>query len=274
MKVSGKTITALVGLITGDERLSPYRSGPKLVRLFNEHGFNDSYGPGFPSRGSYTEGHLRELNEKPELAALICEVLDPRGFMDTAFNLHEATDFLNKRLRFDGLEIVFEKDLPRVRHLNGSAVELKHPFQGSAKDGHIFIDEQIQKAEDKIRDGDYDGAITNARSLLEGCLTEIEKQVCFEPDDYNGDLPALFKRVQKELALDPARPDVDTPLKQVLSGLASIVSGLAGMSNKLGDRHARQYKPARRHAVLTVNAAKTLSSFVFETMESRKTKKV
>ena len=47
-----------------------------------------------------------------------------------------------------------------------------------------------------------------------------------------------------------------------LAHLLSIVIGIAGSSNKMGDRHARSYKPAKRHAVLVVDAAKTLAAFL------------
>jgi len=76
--------------------------------------------------------------------------------------------------------------------------------------------------------------------------------------------------VQKKLNLDPARPDIDNTVKQVLSGLVSIVGGIAGMSNKMGDRHARNHKPAKRHAVLVVNSSKTLANFLFETLQANR----
>ncbi len=243
-----------------------------LVKLFNEFGANDSYGQGFPSRWSYAEERLRAINGTPALAALICEVLDPRGFMDSAFSIHVALKYINDRLHYDGFEIVIDGELPKIHTLHGSTVKFEHPFKGSGKEAHLFIDEQIKKASDKIRDGDYDGAITNARSLLEGCLTEIESQLFVTPAEYDGDLSKLYKRVQKELGLDPARQDLDTPLKQVLTGLSSVVAGIAGLSNKMGDRHVRKYKPAKRHALLTVNAAKTVASYFFETFQERKGK--
>jgi len=37
----------------------------------------------------------------------------------------------------------------------------------------------------------------------------------------------------------------------------------------MGDAHARSYQPAKRHAGLVVNAAKTLAAFIDETKEHR-----
>lgn len=56
---------ALAKLFTGDvvapagRGIAPYRSGPQFVAFFNKFGFDDSYGPGFPSRWSYAEVRRR-----------------------------------------------------------------------------------------------------------------------------------------------------------------------------------------------------------------------
>lgn len=269
MKVSARTIAALHELVTGDSKLTRYRSGPELVRLFNDYGANDVYGQGFPSRWRYAEGEIERLNDTPALATLICEVLHPREFGDADLDQQAAYEHLNARLKYDGYEVALDGGRPRIRDLEGSSVEFKHPFEGSDDEGHVFIDEQLSKCEQKVRQGDYDGAVTNARSLIEAVLLEIERASDAAAPPYDGDLLKLYKRVQKQLDLDPARPDVEGAIKQVLTGLVSIVGGIAGMSNKMGDRHARTYKPGKRHAVLLVNSAKTLANFLFETHSAR-----
>lgn len=272
MKLSARTLAAIGRIITGDEGISPYRSGPQLVRLFNDYGANDSYGQGFPSRWQYAEDKLRHLNGTQAIGAILREVLDPREFMDTKHNVKEACEYVNARLEYDGYEIVIDDGLAKLRDIQGISVTCEHPFKGSNQEGHLFIDEQIQKAEKKIQESDYDGAITNARSLLEAVLTELEKQLDQNAPKYDGDMPKLYKRIQRLLNLEPARPDIEGPLKQVLSGLISIVSGISGLSNRMGDRHVRSYKPSKHHAVLIVNAAKTMANFLFETHQYQKDK--
>ena len=107
---------------------------------------------------------------------------------------------------------------------------------------------------------------------MEAVLTQIESNLDSEPPQYDGDLPKLYKRVQKLLNLDPSRPDIDQSLKQVLSGLVNIVHGLSGLSNKMGDRHVRTYKPSRHHAILVCNAAKSACNFLFDTYAYQKEK--
>lgn len=272
MKLTERTIEAIGKIATGDGQLSTYRSGPQLVRLFNDFGANDVYGQGFPSRWQYAEDKVRSLNGSEAIGALLCQLLDPREFMDTEHSANEAVQYINERLRYDGYEVVIDNGLAKIRNMTGIAVSCEHPFHGSEKEGHLFIDEQIKKAETKIQEGDFDGAITNARSLLEAVLTELEKALDEEAPQYDGDLIKLYKRVQKLLNLEPGRPDLEGPLKQVLSGLSSIVSGIAGLSNKMGDRHVRSYKPSKHHALLTVNSAKTLANFLFATHQYQKEK--
>ncbi len=270
MNLTERTISAIGKIITGDEGISPYRSGPKLVTLFNDYGANDVYGKGFPSRWQYAEEKLRALNETTAIGSILCHVLDPREFMDTEHNEKEAAEFVNARLKYDGYEVVIDNGFAKIRDIDGISVNCDHPFIGSKKEGHIFIDEQIKKAETKLKEGDYDGAITNARSLLEAVLTELEMSLDENPPNYDGDMPKLYKRVQKHLNLEPSRPDIEGPLKQVLSGLISIVGGMAGLSNRMGDRHVRSYKPSKHHAALVVNASKTIANFLFETHQYQK----
>ena len=56
MIISQKTIEKLRLLINEE---TEKRSGPKLVTFFNNYGFTDSYGAGFPSRWMYTESKLK-----------------------------------------------------------------------------------------------------------------------------------------------------------------------------------------------------------------------
>lgn len=268
MRISERSVSALAKIVTGDLQISPYKSGPVLVRLFNEFGANDVYGQGFPSRWYYAEEKIRSINSTAHLPALIREILDPRDWLEVEKSREEAVTYLNDYLRFDGFEIARDGEFFSVCDLTGGAVAFDYPSQASRDVNQLFIDQQIKKCDRKLSENDFDGAITNARSLLEAVLSEVEHELSPEsPTPYDGDLIKLYKRVQKLLNLQPSRTDIAGPLKQVLRGLASIVSGLAGLRNKMGDAHVRSYQPAKRHAVLVVNAAKTLAAFVVEAKE-------
>lgn len=275
MKLSERSIKRLGEIITGDKGLSPYRSGPKLVSFFNDFGCDHTYGQGFPSRWMFAEERIREFNGTATLKKIIIAALDPRDFMGVTIidkqtqqnkplRVQDAVTYLNEILAYDGYEIVpHGKGHDVIDKTRGEIlVDVKlEPTHLS----HAFIMEQIEKCRTKTSQGDYDGAITNARSLVEAVLTAIEKEFDANAPDYDGDLPKLYKRVQKHLNLSPGNPNISDSLKQTLTGFISIIGGLSGLSNKMGDRHAREYKPAAHHAALIVNAAMTFSNFIFDT---------
>jgi Abortive infection C-terminus len=284
MKISERSVKRLGEIITGDKQLSPYRSGPKLVHFFNDFGTDHSYGQDFPARWTFTEDCIRQFNGTPTLKKIILGALDPRDFMGATVyiqstgetksaNLQEALSYLNEFLDYDGYEIVpHGKAYDVVDKTRGQIiVDVKlEPSHLS----HAFIMEQIEKCRTKTSQGDYDGAITNARSLVEAVLAAIEKEFDISPPDYDGDLGKLYKRVQKHLNLSPENPKISNSLKQTLTGFTSIICGLSGLSNKMGDRHVREYKPAAHHAVLVVNAAMTFSNFIFDTYAYQQAQKV
>lgn len=190
--------------------------------------------------------------------------------MDYGKPREDAVAYLNDYLKHDGYQIVQDRDFYAVHRLSGGAVAFQYPSEASLKVNQVFIEQQIKKCDDKLADGDYDGAITNARSLLEAVLTDVEQDLSVEsPPPYDGDLIKLYKRVQRLLNLEPDRADIAEPLKQVLGGLSSVITGLSALRNKMGDAHVRSYQPAKRHALLVVNAAKTAANFIVECKEHR-----
>lgn len=267
MKLSPKSLTTVAKVIAGDEVSPLYRSGPMLVELFNEFGSHDEYSwsGGFPTRWVYAKDKLSEANDSIRLREIICAALHPKEFVDHGGN-SDVIDYLNKHLAFDGFELVSDNRAIWVRDLDGTVVDFEPPPEAKAGANAQFIDEQIIKCERKIGDGDFDGAITNARSMLEAVLVQLEQDLSSTTiPKYDGDLPRLYKRVQKLLNLAPGRPDIDGSLKQVLSGLFNIVQGLSSLRNKMSDSHAASYRPDKHHARLAVNAAKMLSDFLFAT---------
>jgi hypothetical protein len=270
MKISERSISALAKIVTGDSQISPYRSGPVLVKLFNELGSNDVYGQGFPSRWYYAEEKIRSMNNTQRLQPLISEIFDPRDWHDFQKPREDAIAYLNDYLVHDGYEIIQDGKFFAVRSLAGGAVAFDFPSQAAQEVNRLFIDQQVKKCDRKLAENDFDGAITNARSLLEAVLIDVEQELTKEnPVPYDGDLVKLYKRVQKLLNLEPSRTDIAEPLRQVLGGLASIVTGISGLRNKMGDAHARSYQPEKHHAFLVVNAAKTVAAFIVEIKERR-----
>lgn len=267
MKLSDYSTQRVGEFIAGDADGWPYRTGPKLVAYFNKLGFREVYGQGFPSRATFAKEKVAELNGKPKLKDAMRELLDPRLWLEISNGTVEGcAEQVNEILRYDGYEVVRDGNFYKVRELAGAVIEVENRFSESEELSEVLIEEQIQKCREKVESGDYSGAITNARSLIEAVCTKIEADLDPNALGNDGDLVKLFNRVRKLLNLDPSRQDINESLKQVLSGLSTIINGLAAMRNKMSDAHGVAYKPSRHHAKLAVNAAKTLADFLFDTM--------
>lgn len=106
MRISDQTVTALAEIIAGNNQIAPYRTGPKLVDFFNQLGWNETYGQGFPTRQTFVENKLREINGTAKLDKVMLAAIDPRGFLGTAHTAEEAMNHLNQFLTYDGYEII------------------------------------------------------------------------------------------------------------------------------------------------------------------------
>ncbi|OIS62948.1 hypothetical protein A4A36_06740 [Bacillus subtilis] len=78
---------------------------------------------------------------------------------------------------------------------------------------------------------------------------------------------ALFKMVREHLNLNTDNPKLEQLLKQVISGLINIVNSLAEIRNENGDMHHRRYEVNKRHALVVINSAKTVVTFLSNTYE-------
>ena len=122
------------------------------------------------------------------------------------------------------------------------------------------------------RFADPEAAITSARTLLESTCKHILTEEN-EPYQEDWDLPRLYKTVARRLNLAPDQ-HTEQIFKQILGGCQTVVEGLGSIRNKLGDAHGKSpktVKPTERHAKLAVNLAGTMSTFLIETWQSKKT---
>ena len=134
------------------------------------------------------------------------------------------------------------------------------------------IQEHVEKARQKIANGDSAGAIANTYTLVEEFLKQLLRKTGTTFNESEGDIRALYKAVCTPLHLDPKGESLENYLKTILEGLQRQISGLFEVANKASDRHARLYNPAPHHARLAVNAAFTLCEFLLESFEYQQKK--
>lgn len=122
MQLNAKTLEKLRVIINGDET-ADYRSGPKLVNFFNALGFNDNYGPGFPSRWAYTEERLQALNGKPELDKCIRNTFAVVDYIGRVDELDALIADFNQYMAFDKWSVVRENDTIIFKKLDKVVVD-------------------------------------------------------------------------------------------------------------------------------------------------------
>lgn len=245
----------------GELERSPYRRFVDIEAFFQHDLRLDPSGVESGNRYVRAEAWLRKYNGTRDLRRIVEAVVGPESFAGSNLDPELAVVYLNNALRSEGYHLV--RVGSRFRLLGRSAIEL--PEQPS---GNPLSDEYVRELADKctsrLESGDFDGAVTNARTLLEAVLGELEELLSGTRGDYSGDLQRQYKAVSKMLRLDDERHDLDARFKDVVRGLVAVVNGLAPLRNKLSDGHARVRMPARHHAEFVVNAAKTVATFLGE----------
>jgi hypothetical protein len=266
VKISNKITKQLGTLIAGDTPKAPYLSGPKLVDFYNECGFDDVYGEGFPSRWKYSTEKIVESNGTPRLKNILEEYVDPRRYGGNEELVDELVTEINMLIKYDGFALIKKGHIHKIADVQGNFIE---PETVSAI-GHEFVSEQIEKCQQKISTDDFNGAITNARTLCEAVLIHIIETVDNAEIKNDGNVINLWTRAKKALRLDLKKEEIPEYVFQILLGLDTTVNGLAAISNNAGDRHANKFKTKRHHAKLAVNSTMTLCDFLIDVLNERK----
>jgi len=103
MILQKKSLEKLRDLINEDTKS---RSGPELVKFFNDLGFNDSYGPKPPSRKVYTDEKLTQINNTSQLDECIKKLFEPVNFIGRYPELDNFIKEFNEFLAFDKLKVI------------------------------------------------------------------------------------------------------------------------------------------------------------------------
>lgn len=273
MRLTAKSLEHLTGIVTGDSRRSPLRSGRQLVDFFNDFGEGDLYGQGFPSRIQFARGKLDKFNGTDTMKAIVSAAFN---FIDEdGFDAENAAYQFNHILSHDGFRLTMEHGFSSMqgdKEVRGNprfevcplGQNLLAPTSLVAT-SHEAILEQVRKANQKIESGDFSGAITNAYTLVEHLLKLLLSETGTTFKETGGDIRALYKVLQPFLNLDPSK--LEGPLKPIVGGFQTLIGGLYETANKSSDRHARRFNPARHHAKLAVNAAFALCDFLVESRD-------
>lgn len=111
MTLSEFSIEALKEIITGDNGLTPYLSGPNLVKFYGRLGIKDTYswkGGGLPdsmSRNQYAVDRMMKLNGTKEMKSLFEILVDSRHLQPAGTEAQEVAKHINEIIKYDGFKL-------------------------------------------------------------------------------------------------------------------------------------------------------------------------
>lgn len=265
MKISNKITEQIGKLIAGDTGSAPYLTGPQLVKFYNDCGFDDQYREGFPSRWRYSTDKIVSCNGTPRLKSTLEEFTDPRRFNGDEHLVEKIVGDINQVIKYDGFALIKKGNTYKILDTQVSFIEP----ETIATIGHEFVIEQIEKCQQKIAIEDFNGAITNARTLCEAVFIHIIETIEKVEVKNDGNVINLWTKAKKALKLDLKKDEIPDFVFQILSGLESSINGLAALSNRAGDRHANKFKTKRHHAKLAINTTMTLCDFLIDVLNQK-----
>jgi|GEM_PF-244719 hypothetical protein len=126
-----------------------------------------------------------------------------------------------------------------------------------------YIRDKAEQAMHHIDQGQYDTALTQARTLLEEIFCYVLEKKNIKPAAA-GKIGDLYKQVREAYNMH-TDDNTDKRVKKLLSGLNTIVDAIAEMRNQISDAHGQGEKRISirdYHAQLAVNSAITISEFI------------
>lgn len=282
MRLSHRSLRVVADVIVGnvppqcDAAVSPYRTMDEIVDLFEEHCGKDAevyWEDRTPHE--YCLARLKRINGSKPLDNILCGMLmfwEQRRL----FNPKKAATYLNRFLWQDGCELVFRerpatlisnrkvKRLPYFKVHEIIEVSISDELRDFLQRG--TLSDHVDKAKRRLVEGDYDGTISIAYTLVESFLKALLRQMPPPSNAFNeseGDICALHCLASAVLNLSPSGEAIG----RVAQGVVTQVGNLYGLANKSGDRHDRKHNPSRHHARLAVNMALSYCEFMLEAHE-------
>ena len=191
MQLCKRTLEELRNIINGDGT-PDYRKGYQLVDFFNDLGFRDTYGQGFPSRRMYTDEKLRVINGTPQLDMCIKKTFAVVDYVGRIDQLDALIADFNQYLAFDKWEVVRDNDAISFKRHDKVIVESQRKESVTTEDEFLkrtfdvdinqlgldpsindIISMRLKEAESCVKGAAPLSSVIMIGSILEGILLGI-----------------------------------------------------------------------------------------------------
>ena len=234
---------------------------------------NVGSGSRLPALSEALQGVLRR-GDSNVMRTIIEKAADPRDFVRQPEKVPQVIGYLNQLLALDGLELHRQRQRVRLVQAGTSAPVLSALAQKTQNIDFDTVQRDLERAMASASH-DPEDAVTAACSVIESVcrsiLVELEVGL---PD--KRDILSLYRAVKESLALSPSHGDLPTEVaddvRQVLSGLHTVVQGIGALRTHAGDAHGREHGFRRidaRIARLAIHSASAAALFIIETWQQK-----
>ncbi len=165
MHLSNKTLEILRVLINEDTH---YRSGSEIIKFFSEFDYCDTYKQGFPSRSTYTDLRLSQINGTHKIVNCIKALFNPVNFIEDLTQLDKHINTLNKYLQFEKFKVTRKNIDIQIEEISEIILEDTNT-QASAITENFFLNHEFKIDIKKLN------LISPLIDILENRMNEIEK---------------------------------------------------------------------------------------------------
>lgn len=247
-------------------------SNRTMAEWFSDEFQIDIYADKYGYKGTSKANHLRafiELEPAQVIAPVLRALLDYR----IAFVEEVRMEELKQAGLYHALNGILDRAAetetpPSIQRLS----EVSATFDLDTV--RLDLDRALKSAAD-----DPEDAMTSACSMVESVCRSILIELGLALPAQK-DLKSLYKAVREPLGLSPNKsdthPEIADDVRKILSGLSTVVEGIAALRTHGGDAHGRERGRPRvdyRIAALAIHSASSLALFLIETWQRKYPKK-
>lgn len=259
----------------------PYLSGPAICEISSLFGLPSTYSwsGGALSRWQYFDQVMDFCIKQNRMSDFLAYIFSKDKFIESLKGLspedieeayctivQKILEQINSILYFGGNELRVVGKSYQIGQI-GKVITIAAPTVKVID--RAYIKDLAERANKDIDDGNFDSAITKARTILEETFCYVIEQKGEVPSD-SGDIGKLYGQV-KSLYNMHAHKDLDRRINTLLSGLEKIISAIAEMRNKESDSHgvgSKRIGIADYHTRLFVNAAIAMADFILSVYQN------
>lgn len=256
----------------------PYLSGSRICEISYKFGLPNSGGG---SRWQSLDKLISYCIKNGKISKLLNFLFSKQQFYQSLKDYSPSTidsahakmvkyiiDEINKILFFGENELIKIGENFVIRTI-GTTVTPEIPLVKNID--RSYIKNILDRSLNDINDGNFDSAITKARTLFEEVFCYVIEEAAQEPST-KGDIGLLYKQV-KQIYNMQQNKDFDKRVNNLLSGLEKILSSIAEMRNKSSDAHglgSNKIKIEEHIARLLVNSSAIMAEFILSVCKKRK----